>query len=612
MGSLARRTTSTLLFPFLFLLATTTTAAWNPVRHSPLRRTPSLPVSVVMGSPSSVPLLPNEQNAATSRHFATSRSPRRFIADVVVSNSKNNNYKSIDPDISELEIEIDEDEHEDEDGADTNRKILDLAVPALISLSIDPLMTIADTAFIGRYSLPNDPAPLAGLGSAAALLVFAFYVFNFLATATAPLVAKRRGLGDEAGAAFVGGQALSLAVVLGSVLAAALLLYKAPLLQVMGTGATGPRADRYAEEFLTARALAAPAVLVCSASNGILRGYLDAKTPTLVLLGSNAVNLLLDVVLVARLGMGPLGAGIATTTAEWIAALVFLGVLGGRLPSADGEIGLNSVKRGIIGTDGMGGADEAILTVTPVLELPKWTDIRPLVVASSAVFLRTVVLQVAMSSAAAMAARASGSDMISSAGASSSVAAHQIALQLWLLCSFLCDALATASQALVADGIGRGDSDSVRGVSKTVFQWGVGLGLTLSSILWVGTYSGFLTDFFTSDEGTRIELGKLLAIVILAQPLNAFVFAADGVLQGAEEFAYQAKSMALSVVTAFAVFLILQYTTIGRDVILGGDVDTLVNVWYGLIALQSMRGLTSLVKLMEEKGPIDLLGKQLA
>mmetsp|Transcript_22641 Transcript_22641/g.46622 ORF Transcript_22641/g.46622 Transcript_22641/m.46622 type:complete len:313 (-) Transcript_22641:76-1014(-) len=312
-----------------------------------------------------------------------------------------------------------------------------------------------------------------------------------------------------------------------------------------------------------------------------------------------------------------MGAGIATTTAEWIAALVFLGVLGGKLPSADGEIGSNSARRRTQGGKDDGGddtrnVDEAILTVTPVLQLPKWTDIRPLVVASSAVFLRTVVLQVAMSSAAAMAARASGSDMMSSAGASSSVAAHQVALQLWLLCSFLCDALATASQALVADGIGRGDSDSVRGVSKTVFQWGVGLGLALSSILWLGTSSGFLTDFFTSDEGTRRELGKLLAIVILAQPLNAFVFAADGVLQGAEEFAYQAKSMALSVVTAFAVFFILQYTTIGRDVILGGDVDTLVNVWYGLIALQSMRGLTSLVKLVEEKGPIDLLGKHVS
>jgi Na+-driven multidrug efflux pump len=233
-------------------------------------------------------------------------------------------------------------------------------------------------------------------------------------------------------------------------------------------------------------------------------------------------------------------------------------------------------------------------------------EIRPLVVASSAVFLRSIVLQVALSSAAAMAARSSAESDIIASGASSSVAAHQIALQLWLLCSFLCDALATASQALVADGIGRKDAESVRTVSQTVFNWGLALGLALSATLWVGTKSNFLIDFFTSDEGTRIELAKLLAIVILAQPLNAFVFAADGVLQGAEEFLYQAKSMALSVFTAFAVFATFEYTPLLGE----SDGDTLVNVWLGLIALQSMRALTSFVKLIDKQGPINLFGKE--
>eukprot|EP00574_Skeletonema_japonicum_P002083 CAMPEP_0201742430 /NCGR_PEP_ID=MMETSP0593-20130828/47315_1 /ASSEMBLY_ACC=CAM_ASM_000672 /TAXON_ID=267983 /ORGANISM="Skeletonema japonicum, Strain CCMP2506" /LENGTH=539 /DNA_ID=CAMNT_0048236783 /DNA_START=167 /DNA_END=1786 /DNA_ORIENTATION=+ len=498
-------------------------------------------------------------------------------------------------DAIDLEIDACSSSSAEEDDVSQNNiseQILSLATPALVSLAIDPLMTIADTAFVGRYSAPNDPYPLAGLGSAAALLVFSFYVFNFLATATAPLVAKARASRDEAGAKLVGGQALTLALVLGSALTLTLLIFREPLLHVMGTGVTGAEADHYGEQFLTARALAAPAVLVCSASNGILRGYLDTKTPTIILLGSNVINLLLDVVLVAQLKLGPLGAGIATTVAEWIAALCFLGVLAGKLPSADGEkLGSNAEP-------------SELGNIVPVFKLPKWMDIRPLVVASSAVFLRSIVLQVAMSSAAAMAARSTAESDIIASGASSSVAAHQIALQLWLLCSFLCDALATASQALVADGIGREDADSVRTVSRTVFSWGLALGLFLSLTLWIGTESSFLIDFFTADEGTRIELTKLLTIVILAQPLNSFVFAADGVLQGAEEFLYQAKSMALSVLAAFAVFATLEYTPfLGEN-----DGDTLVHVWLGLIGLQSMRALTSLAKLIEKQGPIDLLG----
>ena len=123
-------------------------------------------------------------------------------------------------------------------------------------------------------------------------------------------------------------------------------------------------------------------------------------------------------------------------------------------------------------------------------------------------------------------------------GVASSVAAHQIALQLWLLCSFLCDALAMASQALVADGTGQRDVGAIRSVSKTVFQWGLVSALSLLLILWV------------------------------ERPLNAFVFEDDGVLQGAEEFPYQAKAMALSVVTAMSVFAILKYPAIGRGSIL--------------------------------------------
>ena len=81
----------------------------------------------------------------------------------------------------------------------------------------------------------------------------------------------------------------------------------------------------------------------------------------------------------------------------------------------------------------------------------------------------------------------------------------------------LCDALATAIHTLVADDIHRGDKKAVREASNTVFNWGLALSSnTLNNILWIGTVSGFLTYFFTSDEGTRIEINKLLTISILA------------------------------------------------------------------------------------------------
>eukprot|EP00986_Skeletonema_menzelii_P013302 scaffold7635_cov87-Skeletonema_menzelii.AAC.1 len=143
----------------------------------------------------------------------TTKAPSLITSSIstALRNSPHDGYdacKTTDDDAIDLEIdEVSSCSSEDDDDSKNNnisQQILSLATPALVSLAIDPLMTIADTAFVGRYSAQNDPYPLAGLGSAAALLVFSFYVFNFLATATAPLVAKARASKDEAGAKLVG------------------------------------------------------------------------------------------------------------------------------------------------------------------------------------------------------------------------------------------------------------------------------------------------------------------------------------------------------------------------------------------------------------------------
>ena len=167
--------------------------------------------------------------------------------------------------------------------------------------------------FVGRTA--SDAAALAGMGSAAALLTFCFYLFNFLCTVTTPLISQRRAAGEERGAIEIGGQALSFAMILGITLFGVLLALSGPLLTIMGTGQTGETARSYALSFLDVRAISAPAVFVISASTGILRGYLDTRTTFVILLASNLVNISLDVLLIWWLRMGPKGAAIATTTA---------------------------------------------------------------------------------------------------------------------------------------------------------------------------------------------------------------------------------------------------------------------------------------------------------
>ena len=462
------------------------------------------------------------------------------------------------------------------------------------------------------------------MGSAAALLTFSFYIFNFLCTSTTPLVSQLRASNDVKGAIDIGKQSLTLAILLGILLAITLSTFSQPLLYVMGTANSGINANQMALSFLHIRAWAAPAVFILSASTGILRGFLDTKTTFVVLLGGNIVNFALDVILIPGMGLGPTGAAIATTTAEWICALLFLGILAGKIPSIDQELGSNQILiRYNEATESTEKTKrEEPIIITPATKPTSWESIQPLIIASSSVFLRSFVLQVCLVGAAAMAARGGGTTTIHSQEASiasaANIAAYQIALQLWLLCSFICDALAAASQALIADALGREDEKDVRRITNAILYSSIGLGIFLGGMLGLGKETGFLLNFFTSDKPTQEALVSIVPILVLAQPLNSFVFAADGILQGASEFPFQAKSMALSAFVGIASFYYLEYLSAGTTysssaaamLVGGGSDDTLVHVWFGLIALQAMRGLTSIWKLVDSSGPIDLLSKR--
>ncbi len=63
----------------------------------------------------------------------------------------------------------------------------------MLALAADPLLSIVDTLFVGKAGTDA----LAALGVNSALFTLSFLVFNFLATATTPLVASSLAAGDD-------------------------------------------------------------------------------------------------------------------------------------------------------------------------------------------------------------------------------------------------------------------------------------------------------------------------------------------------------------------------------------------------------------------------------
>jgi len=370
-----------------------------------------------------------------------------------------------------------------------DRRILALAIPATVTLIADPLMGLVDTAVVGRLGA----AELGALGLSVAVLSTVAWIFNFLVYGTTSTVARAVGAGDQQAAGRRIAHAAQVAVVLGVVVGLALYL-AAPVL-IRALGAVDELIDP-AVTYLRIRAVGVPLVLLAYVGHGAFRGVSDTRTPLGVAVGSNVVNAVLTYVLVFPLGLGLAGAAWATVAAELVAIVAFA-VLFRR-------VGLPLAGHG----------------------RPTRAQLIALVVVSRDLFLRTGGLLLGLLAITAAAAR------IGTVPA----AAHQVLFQTFMLISFLMDGFAIAGQAMVGTALGAGDEDEARATGRALLRWGVGGGAVMAVLLLLATPVG--ARLLTDDPAVLAMATGVWWLMAAGQLLNGPVFALDGVLMGAEDFAY--------------------------------------------------------------------------
>lgn len=415
-----------------------------------------------------------------------------------------------------------------------DRAILALALPALGTLAADPLVSLVDTAFVGRLGA----LPLAALGVNVALFTFVFVAFNFLAYGTTPMVAAARGRGDLDAAGRVVAHAFAIAVGAGLLALAGLIAFAEPLLRLMGAddALLGP-----ALAYLRVRALAGPALLLITAANGAFRGFQDTRTPFVVSLGVAIANLALDPLFIFGFGWGLEGAAWATVAAQWAGALVFVALVY--------------------------GPQRARWRVP--LDLPGWRELAPFARVGAALLVRTLALLATLTAATAVAAR---TGVVA-------VGAHQVAAQLWMFLALVIDALAVAAQALVARYAGEGRAADARAVADRLLAMGLAVGVGLGAVIWLAR--GWLPGLFTTDPAVLAAVAALLPFVAAMQPLNALVFVWDGVFVALQDFGFLAAAMLVSATVAGAAF--------AATLAFGWG---LPGVWWALVALMGARAAT--------------------
>ena len=197
-------------------------------------------------------------------------------------------------------------------------------MPAFLALVAEPLFLLADAAIVGHLGTPQ----LAGLGIAAVVLQTAVGLCVFLAYGTTASVARRVGAGDQKGALVQGVDGVWLAVLIGVVVTVLGLALTGPLVRAFGAGSS---VEGFATTYLRIAWLGTIPLLVMLATTGVLRGLQDTRTPLVVAVLGNGVNIVLNLLLVYGVGafdgLGIAGSAIGTVLAQVLSALALLVVV---------------------------------------------------------------------------------------------------------------------------------------------------------------------------------------------------------------------------------------------------------------------------------------------
>ncbi len=407
------------------------------------------------------------------------------------------------------------------------RRVVGLALPALVVLAAEPLYVLVDTAVVGHLGA----LPLASMAIGGTVLAQVSGQLNFLAYGTTARAARRYGAGDRAGAVREGANATVLALAIGAVIVALVELLAWPVAAVIG--GTGSPALAGAVEWMRIAILGAPGILLSLAGNGWMRGIQRTREPTAyVVIGFGLCAVLLPV-LVYGLGWGLAGSAVANVIAQWVTGGLFLRALlreGGRLR------GDRAVMRGQLST----GRDLVI---------------------------RTLALQGSFILAAALCSRL-GPEVLG---------AHQIGLQLYMLTALALDAVAIAAQSLVGEALGREDAAAARRTAalcaRVGFAAGAGLALVLLAV------RPWAPRLFTSDAAVLAQAEVMWWWLAGMQVVSGVLFALDGVLMGANDVAVLRTITIVAHALVFAPISVVAYLA-GWGI--GG-------IWLGLAAALVVR-----------------------
>ncbi|MBU1534620.1 MATE family efflux transporter, partial [Myxococcota bacterium] len=251
----------------------------------------------------------------------------------------------------------------------------------------------------------------------------------------------------------------------------------------------------YSVDYFRIRAFGFPFTLVTFAIFGVLRGMQNTFYAMCISIGGGLLNIALDIIMVFGVEgivppMGIEGAAWASLTAQFFMTAVSIWLLLRRTP-----FGLK-------------------------LSLRAHPELRSIISMSANLVVRTAALNVAFYLA----------NRYATGYGESHIAAHTIALNVWIFSAFFIDGYANAGIAIAGKLLGAKNHVALGQLGKDLGRYSMMVALGVV-VFFLAAYP-FIGRLFTAQKGVLELFGGVFWMIILIQPVNALAFAFDGIFKG--------------------------------------------------------------------------------
>ena len=206
------------------------------------------------------------------------------------------------------------------------KKILRVALPAIAGLSSQMVVSLVDTAMVGRLDEATYALAAMGIGVLATWALISF--FSSLATGIHVIVARKYGQADYVSCGITLNNSILIALVIGIIVAAVGVFFASPIAHLF---AADPIVGDYASDYIFYRFLGIPFFLISVSYRGFFFGI--SKTKIFMISGviTNLLNVIFNYMLIyGEFGlprMGLAGAGLGSTFATVFDPMFYLVIM---------------------------------------------------------------------------------------------------------------------------------------------------------------------------------------------------------------------------------------------------------------------------------------------